>query len=555
MKVSCLFFGAILFVVTTTFAQPTTDDVVLKAMQDEITQNMNGLKLPEFEKPFFMLYGVLDQKNYTYSATLGSLTRSAENLNRYKSTTRVLVGDYSFNDESLDDDLFSQSTSNEIDIPLENDYWGIRRSFWSTTDKVYRDAARNLEKNKETLKETGKPLESVPHRTFAQSQPVSLVVPIKPYQPNRLMLEDKVRRLSALFLKHPSIINSGVAINYVEGIRHLVSSEGTLIKVPFRVANFMCIAFAKTSEGEQALNGITHFATDPDKLPDDNQLTSEIETMIQQLENQSKLSKFSDDYSGPVLLIGQPVADVFATALFNGNADIMASDNIPKLSGYQYDNEYYGNDNKLGKSILHEAISVAVKPKLKTYNGVDLLGSFDVDSEGIVPLEVNVVERGVLKALLNNRTITNPKQTANGFANGPGVVQVSVAMKDSEKSLKKKLIEKAKKQGLEFAILVRSSGSGIRQPGIYKVSVSDGKEELVKGASLGKMDGKVLKKLSGASEKYMAYNLGGFGNGPREGTGMTSYIVPESILIDEMDISRFALPSVKETEYVKNPLE
>ncbi|MBS1508410.1 MAG: hypothetical protein JSS79_17355 [Bacteroidetes bacterium] len=555
MKVSRLFLGAMLCAATTSFAQQASEDVVLKAMQDEIAQNMSGLKLPDFEKPFFMLYGVLDQKNYTYSATLGSLTRSFENQNRYKSTTRVLVGDYPFNDESLDDDLFSQSTSNEIDIPLENDYWGIRRSFWSTTDKVYRDAARNLEKNKETLKESGKSLESVPHRTFAKLPPVSLVVSTKPYQPNKLLLEQKVRGLSALFLKHPSIINSGVVINYVEGIRHMVSSEGSVIKVPFRVANFMCIAFAKTNEGEQALNGISHFATDPDKLPDDAQLTSEIETMIQQLENQAKLSKFSDDYSGPVLLVGQPVADVFSTALFNGNADIMANDNIPKLSGYQYDNEYFGNDSKLGKSILNEAISVTVKPKLKTFNGVDLLGSYDVDSEGVVPANVNVVERGVLKALLNNRTITSPTQTANGFANGPGVVQISVAMKDSEKSLKKKLIDKAKKQGLEFAILVRSNGSGIRQPGIYKVHVADGNEELVKGASLGKMDGKVLKKLSGASEKYMAYNLGGFNNGPREGTGMTSYIVPESILIDEMDVSRFALPSVKETEYVKNPLE
>jgi hypothetical protein len=250
------------------------------------------------------------------------------------------------------------------------------------------------------------------------------------------------------------------------------------------------------------------------------------------------------------------VADVFANALFNGNADIMANDNIPKLSGYQYDNEFYGNDNKIGKSILNEAISVTVKPKLKSFNGVDLLGSFEVDSEGIVPSEVSVVERGILKTLLNNRTITSPTQTANGFSNGPGVVQISVAMKDSEKSLKKKLIDKAKKQGLEFAILVRSSSTGgIRQPSIYKVNVADGKEELVKGASIGKIDGKTLKRLSGASEKYQACNIGNFNSGPRDGTGMTSYIVPESILIDEMDVSRFSLPSVKETDYVKNPLE
>ncbi len=552
-----LFFSILICATGASHAQQT-DDIVLKAMQDEINRNLTELKIPDREKPFFIMYGVVDQKNYSFGATLGSLTRSAENHNRYRSTARVLVGDYSFNDESLDDDLFSSSTSNDIELPLEDDYWGIRRSFWATTDKVYRDAAQNLEKNKESLKETGKELKDVPHRTFAKTPAVSIINPIAPVSINKTDLENRVRKLSELFLKHSTIFNSGVMINYIEGKKYLANSEGSLVKVPFRIASFTCIAFGKSPEGEQFVNGVTHFASTPDKLPTDAQLIEEINSQIGEMENKTSMPKFNEEYSGPVLMMGQSVAEIFASQLLGGNSPLAASDNITKLSGYQYDNEFYGNDSKIGKNIMHESVSVIAKPKLKTFNGIELLGSFEVDDECASPNnEVTLVDHGVLKVLMNNRTITNPSQTANGFSGGPGVLQINIASKESEKSLKKKLIEKAKKQGLDYAIIIRNSGAaGLRLLNVYKVSLKDGKEELLRDATLANIDSKILKRIAGASENYKAYNLGNVReNTARGGTGLTSLIVPDEVLFEELDVNRFRMPSVKETEYVKSPLE
>jgi len=537
-------------------AQQSPDDVVLKAMKDEVTRNMAELKLPDLEKPFFIMYGISDQKNYSISASLGSITRSIENRNRFRSTTRVLVGDYEFNDESLDDNQSGSSNSYDLELPLEDDYLGIRRSFWVATDRVYRDAARNLEKNKESLKETGKALKDIPHRSFAKTDAINLVSTGEPFKVDKTMLEERARKLSSLFLSHPTIWNSGVVINFIEGHQYLVNSEGSLVKVPFRVAGFTAIAFCKNKEGEQYVNGITHLALTPDKLPNEQLLTQEIEKMIAQLENQSSIPKFSEEYSGPVLITGQAVAEVFASGLFN-TTSIMASDNIPKLTGYQYDNEMYISDSKIGKNVLSESVSVIAKPKLRTFNGVDLLGSFSVDNEGVVPKdEVTVVERGVLKCLLNNRTITNSNQTANGFSTGPGVVQVTIAEKNSEKSLKKKLLERAKKQGLDYALIVRSNeAGGIRLLNVYKVSVKDGTEELTRGASVGKVDMKTFKHILGATEKYEAYNIGNLNNNSGRGlNGLTSFIVPTGVLFDELDVNRFHIPSLKETDYVQSPL-
>jgi predicted Zn-dependent protease len=555
MRFKSILFLSTLFFVNVVSAQ---EDIVLKALQDEINRNLADLRLPDHEKPFFIMYGIVDQKTYSFSASLGSLTRSSDNHNRYRSTARVLVGDYSFNDESLDDDLFSSSTSNEIELPLEDDYWGIRRSFWSTTDKVYRDAAKNLQKNKESLKETGKELKDLPHRTFAKTASVSIVNQLEPLSVDRSALENRARKLSELFFKHPAIFNSGVMFNYIEGIKYLANSEGSKVKVPFRVAAFTSIVFSKTPEGEQYVNGITHFASTPDKLPTDAQLTEEINALIREMETRSSTPRFAEEYSGPVLMIGQSVAEIFASQLLGGAGPLAASDNITKLSGYQYDTEFYGNDSKVGKSIMHESITIVAKPKLKTFNGVDLLGSFDVDDECVVPSnEVTLVERGILKTLLNNRTLTSPGQSANGFSGGPGVLQINIASKDSEKALKKKLLDKAKKEGLTHAIIIRNSGAaGLRLLNIYKVSVKDGKEELLQGATIGNLDSKILKHILGASDNYKAYNLGnGRDNTARGGTGLTSFIVPEAVLFDELDINRFRMPAIKETEYVKNPLE
>src|SRR5688500_18997394 len=84
--------------------QEKTGNVLIDAMNDELQRSMQQLSLPPFEKPFFMMYGIQDQSIYTISATLGSLTHSTEMRNRFRTNSRVLVGSYEFNDESLEDD-------------------------------------------------------------------------------------------------------------------------------------------------------------------------------------------------------------------------------------------------------------------------------------------------------------------------------------------------------------------------------------------------------------------------------------------------------------------
>ena len=46
----------------TAMGQEQSDDVILKAMQDELTRNMKELKLPDYDKPFLSCMGYRTKK-------------------------------------------------------------------------------------------------------------------------------------------------------------------------------------------------------------------------------------------------------------------------------------------------------------------------------------------------------------------------------------------------------------------------------------------------------------------------------------------------------------
>ncbi len=552
-----LLFSFLLSVKAIGLAQDSLEqEVMLRAMRDELMKNKQELQLTDYEKPFFILYRVTDQQAHVISATLGSLVKSSQTPFRNKSSVRILVGDYGFNDESLDDDLYSSPTAYEINLPLEDDYFGIRRAFWSTTDNVYRNAARHFKKHQETLKETGKTLPEIPHRSFAKAPEVKMIKDLSTTPFDKAKWESIARNLSSFFIEHPDIENSAVVIQYVEGYEYLVSSEGTLAKIPFSLARFMAVAQSKNKNGEFALEQVLHSTRFHTELPSEQALKEEILTMIAGMKEQRKIPMLDEEYTGPVLLLGPSVANTLSSVLLQGREGLMASDNIRKLSGYQFDNDAFSLENKIGKNILHESITVKAKPRLTSFQGIDLMGSFDIDEEGVVPPnELVLVENGVLKDLMHNRTLTSEQQKANGLGSGPGVLQVAVSMKDTEQMLKRKLLEQAKKDGLEYAIIVRDD-PGMRQGllNVYKVYVKDGREELVRHAMLNPGNLKTLKKILGASQTYKAFNLIGF-DGMQMKPNLLSLIVPEALLIEEMTLQPLRLPSLQQEDYVKNPLE
>jgi predicted Zn-dependent protease len=546
MKRRIFFFIGLLVLVQHAFAQP---NVIQKAMQDEIDRSMKELQLNTFEKPCYVSCSINDVTVYAITSVLGGVVNSSELKNRVKGN-RVLVGTYELNDESLDNNLFSSPEMNDIQVPLDDDYLGVRRALWVSIDNVYKNAARQHAKNVETWKEQKKPLEEIPHRVFAKLPAVKIQNNQNFAAFDKKKWEANLRQLTQLFVKsnYPA---SNLSLNYIQGYDYFESSEGTSLKLPVQRATLQLAIIGRDEAGELVFDQAVWAATHPDELPTVAQLEADIEGRLKKLEERKKTTKFDDDYTGPVLLEGSSVADFMSALLFMGRERLMYDNNIPSLTGFRNDTRN-SMESRIGKNVTSTTLSVKAWAHKKELLGVKLLGAFEADSEGVVPPdELTLIDKGMLKNLLNDRTLTSTTQTANGHRDGPGVIQVSVSEQYNSKQLKEKLIAQAKEAGLEYAIIIRNENFGrIGLFNVYKVNLQTGAEEFQRQARFSSLSLRNLRKVS-ATTGEAAFNQPGFG---AEG-GFTSYIVPQGLLIGEVEIVRAEIPSYKEDEFVKDPLK
>lgn len=540
--VSVFFFTAFV-----TAASAQQEDVVLKAMKDEMNRNMANLTLKDHGKPFFIAYGINDYQVFTVYATLGAVVHANETPNRSKNV-RILVGDYEFNDESLDNNLYSDTGAGEIELPLDDDYFGIRRSLWATTDAIYKSAAKKYQKHVEYLKEQKKELKDLPHRTFAKVPVITEVGNNQIPQPAETQWSGYVKEISAVFKSFPEITYSGVFLTAVRGHRYLVNSEGAVIKTPNNITMMYVNAGIQNEKGRFEQDQVMYYALTPEGLPKLTDVMAQAKAMAENLIKNSGAEALTEDYVGPVLFMGESVAGVLQGGLFSMNESLSASNTIRTPNSYAQ--EFNSTlESKIGKNIVDNSITVSAKPTLESFNGVPLLGSYKIDEEGVrPPSELVLVDKGVLKNLLNDRSLTNANQTANGFSDGPGVVDISVSNGVTTAALKEKLIRTAKEDGMEYAIIIKDEPSNrMGLVNVFKVSLENGEEKFVRSAQIEDLSIRSLKKIGGASKDRQVVHL--------TERGLTSYIVPQALLLNDITILPANIPYLEQETYVESPLK
>jgi len=526
------------------------NDVIQQAMRDELDRNMKDLKADGFDKPFFINYAIVDQTITDIVAVLGALVNSSEMRLRDPESTRILVGDYEFNDESLEDNLFSRPTGAEISMPIDDDYMGIRRSLWVSTDNLYRTASQQFSKNKEILKEQNKPLSEIPHRRFAKVAPSHVVIEAPEMKFDKSSTEDYIRKLSAVFAAYTDLEASGISFSYRRGYRYQANSEGSMNKVPFNLVHISVFASYRTSNGEFVTENKDYYLPTTE-LPAFEKMQQDVKVVAESVLAASKAPTLQEEYIGPVLFLDADVAATFWNQFLSFESGLRYDNNIPPLKGFSFEPQS-GIETKIGKSIFAEGMTVKALPKLKKYNDKLLLGSYEVDREGVVPEdEIVLIENGVLRSLMNDRTLTKPNQTANGLSTGPGVLSISFKTTTPRAEMKAKLIAEAKKQGLDYALMTRNIGDGPRAGvmNVYKVYVDDGREELVRQATMDVLSRRDFRKILAASKETLVHN---FLASDRE---YTTIICPDAILVEEVEFKPSEFPTYKEEVYVPSPLK
>jgi len=525
------------------------NNVILRAMKDELKRSMDEIKYDNHDRPFFISYGITDSRNFSVYATLGAVVQSSEYRNRDKSV-RVLVGNYEFNDESLDNDLFSEGTANEIQLPLDDDYFGIRRALWTTTDVVYKGAAQKYKKHQSTLKEQNKKLSDLPHRVFAKAPVIQAIKTDTEAAIDQETLNSYCRQASSVFLDFPELESSDVLINLSHGTKYFVNSEGTVVVEPFSIGILQCRAQGKAKMGEPIYETVEYYAKSPGEFPSMEKLKAEAAALAKKIDDLRNASALEEEYSGPVLFLGPSVAQAFSSSLFSQRESLIASNAILSQNDFR-PSATAALDARIGKLVIDNSLTVKATPKLKSFNGKALIGSYDVDDEGVVPPdELILVEKGILKSLLNDRSLSSSSQSVNGHSTGPAVIDISCDKTLVQPALKNALITAARNDGQDFALIVRTNASfGEAMAEVWKVNLDTGNEELIRSSQVGDLSLRNLRRIIGVAADREAYTV-------QTGGTLASFIVPQGLLLDNITIAPIKLPYLEDQEsYVKNPLK
>src|SRR3981189_3580160 len=124
------------------------EDVVFRAMHDEMRRSMQKLQLEALDKPYFISYRIVDDDSKEVAATLGSMLFSNESRMRLL-TVNVRVGDYSLDNSNFASSPFGGGSAAPIftgfmQLPLDDNYNELRRQIWLATDGAYKKALEDL---------------------------------------------------------------------------------------------------------------------------------------------------------------------------------------------------------------------------------------------------------------------------------------------------------------------------------------------------------------------------------------------------------------------------
>ncbi|MDR0558976.1 MAG: hypothetical protein LBG92_02300 [Prevotellaceae bacterium] len=517
---------------------------VVSVIKKEIDRNMANLKIDKLKPPFFISYNMVDSKIMTVSATLGSVIYS----NGYRlrlGAPALMVGDYNRNSSN-----FGNSAGNIRNVSLENE--GVPVSVWFELDNVYKRAAENFEAKLAAIAQQNLEKEDLELPDFESVPSAALILEPAKVNQDRAYWENYAKKTSEVFKKYSEILSSSVEITVRDAMVYTCNTENTEIVMPQPFYQIRIQASGRAGDGEQISRDLYIEHPTFEQIPDLKKAVDTCEFVAKQLVGTLNAPMLKEAYSGPVLFEGQAAPEVVQMLV----ANLVAA--RKPVTGNGGNNLEMMKDKKLTARIL----SLISLSGTETYNGKKLDGYYPIDIEGVAPdKELTLIENGVLKNMLNGRTPTRKFQHSNGHRRfserdvrssvKPGNIRLTSKVVSS--NMKQKLIDAAKEEDLDYAYIVRGY-RGLTEPNsvnvypydVYRVYVSDGREELVRGAILQDFNIKSFKRVVGTSEREILYNTYAFGN-------FVTYVVPDAILFEELEISKNSNITLKTPFIVPQP--
>lgn len=559
------------------------NDQTLRAMKDEMDRSKTRLKLPNVDKPFYVEYRLLDLDVRQVSAAFGAEVSS--NVQRSRSmSVDVRIGDYHLDSSNfISEDGFQGFLGSTGQVGIDRDYNSLRQDLWLATDQAYKEAATQMAIKYAFLRSLTKPPEI---DDFSKVPPTVDVQPrIEPDWTSRNW-EQEARTASAGLKKFPALYGSHVNYYMIYATTYLMNSEGTVLRNTRTLAAIEAAVDTQADDGMPLHNFYAVDVTRPADLPDAATIAKAVEQAATDL-TALRSSPLVSDYTGPMLFdpeaSGSLIAQLAAPSISGARPPLSSTAQfdamIERVGGRS---EWSG---RVGTRVLPATVSLTDDPFAKDVQSHPLMGDYAIDDEGVKAEKVTLVENGILKDLLMSRRPGPDFEASNGHGR-------SAMLSDQEPlssnlifqatgtvdraALQQKFLSACKDDGHEWCIEVGRMdnpalgavsasdfsdligsfagglSSGTRVPLLlYRVYVSDGHKELVRGATLQGLNMRTLRNILGIGNDSAVYTylqnvagglggtaIGAFGTA-QSGAGVPSTVTAPSLLLEEVEVRGF----------------
>ncbi|MBK9144737.1 MAG: hypothetical protein IPM23_19770 [Candidatus Melainabacteria bacterium] len=529
---------------------PDEDDAVFTALEDEMSRTQKRLKLDKHEKPYFVQYKVIESDIYYLAASCGAISQDRRSRSR-RLYTDLRVGDYKLDSSGGGSGLSglfgSKSGTSGRQLPIEDDYYAIRQEVWLDTDDAYKKAIETYEEKKSHLKSNP---EQDRLGDWTREKPVVFIKPSVKLEVDEKKWKDATRKLSALFLKYPEVENSVVVFSAQAGNAWLINNEGFKHRDGKLQTVLSASAKVRAADGKTYTDVEFFTSLNSQDMPSMEVMEKRVDGLVKRLIRVSQ-APLAEEFSGPVLFSPEAAGPLLHATL----AQTVAGAN-EKSGGESLFQQAHPFKNKIGSRVASRMLTVVDNPNATEFKGQKLFGSYEVDDDGVPAQEITLIEKGVLKTLCTSRIPTRGVDGSNGHSgNGVGTVSILMVSADpsvNAKKLKKKLIDLGKEQGYDYVYIARRiaqmpdwlmnmgaaitsvfskiQGSLSLQPTeLYRVSVANGKEELVRGASILVQPSRLLRDISAAGNEQKAVLVA-------QGQYNAMSIVVPAVIVRDVDI-------------------
>jgi len=513
-------------------------DAVLEALLTELDRSKAQLKMDQVRPPYYIEYRVNDVSEYVAEAAFGAL-REHQNIRVRVLRVVVRIGDYK------QDSYLGQGMGETNILPLDDDPIALRRQIWLATDEAYKAAGQALTEKQAALKQFS--AEEHPVDDFAQASVVTSVEPIVKLHLDEAAWAKTLEDVSALYRQYPDVQSVTASARFSSINEYLVNSEGTVTRSGRNTFSVQLNGSAQAADGMRLSRNPFWMAARLEELPAHDALVGESKKMLDTLVALRQAPIVEEDFRGPVIFSPDAADDIVASMI---GANVLGRK--PQLGRPNRTTGAFATSYKT--RVLPNFLSVVDDPTLKEFKGKSLVGSYDVDDEGVQAQAVTLINSGTLTNYLLGRQPIRDFPASNGHgraapgafpASNLGVLLLKSSEAQSPEELKQRIEQIVGDLGKPYGYRVETMG-GAAPRLLYRVYAKDGHEELVRGAVFNELDLRALRSdLIAVGNDPLVSNRAG---------GVPTTIISPSLLFDELEVKRADTSKDKLPDYPAPPL-